>query len=263
MANPFERMSQEPAANGKKAKPSEFQSQSQCSAGKPEKKKIALWSALNRIKRESLWSARNQARADKEKVRTRSGEATECSDDTSVPAGSSIKVTCPNGAVLQYDKLLISRQMTGLRNDTLETCAMLMNVPRAAADLVISCIEKCTDGQLMVRFIFRYEKIADDTYTKKQDESVTLNICLVCLDRAVDYVGNSKDDWKDNCIRCDPCSLCERCKVKIGDSNVCLQCIKEAEIGRLSDTQRVRCYCVGDFDWDTLFTSMPRPGETL
>lgn len=246
MANPFERMSQEPAANGKKAKPREFQSKSQCSAGKPEP--IALWSALNRIKRESLWSARNQARAVK--------ETTECSDDTSVPAGSSIKVTCPNGAVLQYDKLLISRQMTGLRNDTLETCAMLMNVPRAAADLIISCIEKCTDGQLMVRFIFRYEKIADDTYTKKQDESTTFNYCLVCLDPAV-------EDAEVNCIRCDPCSLCERCKVKIGDSNVCLQCIKEAEIGRLSDTQRVRCYCVGDYDWDTLFARMPRPGETL
>ena len=208
----------------------------------------ALWSALNRIKQESLWSARNQARAVK--------ETTECSDDTSVPAGSSIKVTCPNGAVLQYDKLLISRQMTGLRNDTLETCAMLMNVPRAAADLIISCIEKCTDGQLMVRFIFRYEKIADDTYTKKQDESTTFNYCLVCLDPAV-------EDAEVNCIRCDPCSLCERCKVKIGDSNVCLQCIKEAEIGRLSDTQRVRCYCVGDYDWDTLFARMPRPGETL
>ena len=108
----------------------------------------------------------------------------------------------------------------------------------------------------MVRFIFRYEKIADDTYTKKQDESVT-------LDRAVDYVGNSKDDWKDNCIRCDPCSLCDRCKVKIGDSNVCLQCIQKDEIERLSDTQRVRCYCVGEFDWDMLFTIMPRPAGTL
>ena len=49
MANPFERMSMQPAAvismgeiekrlaNRKKAKPSEFQSQSQCSAGRYEK----------------------------------------------------------------------------------------------------------------------------------------------------------------------------------------------------------------------------------
>ena len=159
-----------------------------------------------------------------EKVTSRIGEATECSDDTSVPAGSSIEVTRLNGDVLLPPETLSKpKQMCRLRQDTLEACARLMNVPRAAADLVISCIEKCTDGQLMVRFIFRYEKIADDTYTKKQDESVTLNFCLVCLDPAVDYVGNSKDDWKDNCIRCDPCSLCERCKVKIGDSNVCLQ----------------------------------------
>ena len=279
MENPFERMSRERAAvismreiekglaNRKRATPSEFQSQSQCSAGRSEKKKQrALLSALNidgprsplatLIKRESLWSAPNLARADKEKVTTRSGEATECSDDTSVPAGSSIEVTRLNGAVLHSDKLLITRQMAGLRNDTLETCAMLMNVPRGAADVVISCIEKCTDGQLMVRFIFRYEKIADDVYTKKQDESVTFDYCLVCLDPAV-------EDAEVNCIRCDPCTLCDRCKVKIGDSNVCLQCIKEDEIGRLSDTQRVRCYCVGDFEWDTLFTSMPRPGETL
>ena len=265
MANPFERMSREPAAvismreiekrlaNRKKAIPSEFQSQSQCSAG---------WTPFNALNLDgsrrqlATRNARNLDCADKEKVTARSGEATECSDDTSVPAGSSIEVTRLNGAVLHSDKLLITRQMTGLRKDTLETCAMLMNVPRAAADLVISCIEKCTDGQLMVRFIFRYEKIADDIYTKKQDESVTFNFCLVCLDPAV-------EDAEVNCIRCDPCTLCDRCKVKIGDSNVCLHCIKEAEIGRLSDTQRVRCYCVGDFEWDTLFTSMPRPGETL
>ena len=127
MANPFERMSREPAAvismreiekrlaNRKKAKPSEFQSQSQCSAGRPEKKQVALFSALNLdgprsplatlIKRESLWSARNLARADKEKVTTRSGEATECSDDTFVPAGSTIEVTLLNGDVLHSETL--------------------------------------------------------------------------------------------------------------------------------------------------------------
>ena len=180
----------------------------------------------------------------------------ECSDDTFVSAGSTIEVTHLNGDVLHSETLSMEMHLSRLRKDTLEACALIMNIPRAAADLVFSCFEKCADGQLMVRFIFRYEKIADDTYTKKQDESVTFNFCLVCLDPAV-------EDNEVNCIRCDPCCLCDRCKVKIGDSNVCLQCIQEDEIGRLSDTQRVRCYCVGDFDWDTLFTSMPRPGETL
>ena len=78
MANPFERMSQEPAANGKKAKPSEFQSQSQCSAGKPEKKQIALWSALNLDgprRHLATSNARSLACADKEKVTARSAEA--------------------------------------------------------------------------------------------------------------------------------------------------------------------------------------------
>ena len=261
MANPFERMSREPAAlismreiekraNRKKAIPSE--------GGRYEKKQYALWSALNLDGPRSslaMFNARNLARADKEKATTQSGEATECSDDTSVPAGTSIEVTRLNGAVLHSDKVVITRQMTGLRNDTLATCAMLMNVPRAAADLDIFCNEKCTDGQPIVRFIFRYDKIADDKYTKK-DESGIFNYCLVCLDPAV-------EDNEVNCIRCDPCCLCDRCKVKIGDSNVCLQCIEEDEIERLSDTERVRCYCVGDFDWDTLFTSMPRPGETV
>ena len=59
MANPFERMSREPAAvismreiekrlaNGKKAKPSEFQSQSQCSTGRCRKGEMAAFNALN------------------------------------------------------------------------------------------------------------------------------------------------------------------------------------------------------------------------
>ena len=55
-----------------------------------------------------------------EKVTSRIGEATECSDDTSVPAGSSIEVTRVNGDVLHYDTLLITKQMTGLRKETLE-----------------------------------------------------------------------------------------------------------------------------------------------
>ena len=59
MADPFRFMSSEPAAlismreiekrlaNRKKAKPSEFQSQSQCSAGRYEKRQISLFNALN------------------------------------------------------------------------------------------------------------------------------------------------------------------------------------------------------------------------
>ena len=246
MANPFERMSREPAAlismretekraNRKKAIPSE--------GGRYEKKQLALWSALNLDGPRSslaMFNARNLARADKEKATTQSGEATECSDDTSVPAGSSIEVTRLNGAVLHSDKLLITRQMAGLRNDTLETCAMLMNVPRGAADLVISCIEKCADGQLMVRFSFCYEKIADETYEKMADESYNIDYCLVCLDPAVDVDEVNNLSREDNCIRCVPCSLCDRCKVKIGDSTVCLDCLEPDEIELLSAEQRFR-----------------------
>ena len=111
MADPFRFMSPEPAAlismrqtalismrreKRKKAKPSEFQSQSQCSAGRYEKSQMAAFNAL------ALDGA------DKEKVTPRSGliarwrlkehsgEATECSDDTFVSAGSTIEVTLLN-----------------------------------------------------------------------------------------------------------------------------------------------------------------------
>ena len=138
MADPFRFMSPEPAAlismrqtalfsmrreKRKNAKPSEFQSQSQCSAGRYEKSQMAAFNALNldgSRRQLATINARNLDCADKGKVTARSGEATECSDDTSVPAGSSIEVTRLNGDVLHSDTLLISKQMTDLRKDTLE-----------------------------------------------------------------------------------------------------------------------------------------------
>ena len=90
--------------------------------------------------------------ADKEKVTPRSGliarwrlkehsgEATECSDDTFVSAGSTIEVTLLNGDVLHSETLSMGMHLSRLRKDTLEACALIMNIPRAAADLVFSAL---------------------------------------------------------------------------------------------------------------------------
>ena len=52
-----------------------------------------------------------------------------------------------------------------------------------------------------------------------------MDYCCICLDPAedIDRVDGNRDD---NCVRCYPCSLCERCKVTINGQSVCLDCIE-------------------------------------
>ena len=57
------------------------------------------------------------------------------------------------------------------------------------------------------------------------DDHDTMDYCLVCLDPAVDIdlLNGNTDEY---CVRCSPCSLCEKCKVSINGQSVCLSCIK-------------------------------------
>ena len=181
-----------------------------------------------------------------------SGEATECSDGTFVSAGSTIEVTLLNGDVLHSETLSMGMHESRLRKDTLEDYVLTMNIPRAAADLVLLPFEMRADGNLMVRFNFCYEKIGDETYERMHESRGHISdYCLVCLDPAIDIDEDKNRSREENCIRCIPCSLCDLCKIKTGHSPVCLWCVEEDEIELLSDAERFRYYFVTEEDVQT------------
>ena len=174
------------------------------------------------------------------------GEATEClDDDTLVSAGSTIEVTRANGDVLHTETLPMEMHVSRLRKDTFEACVLTMNIPRAAADLVLLPYESRADGTLTVRFCLCYEKIGDESYERMGDlRGKTIDYCLVCLDPAVDVDEDKNKTREENCIRCYPCSLCDLCKIKIGHSPVCLWCLEADEIQLLTAAERFRYYFV-------------------
>jgi hypothetical protein len=62
--------------------------------------------------------------------------------------------------------------------------------------------------------------------------------CLVCLDPAED-IDLRQGDRDENCVRCLPCSLCEKCRATVEGKQVCLQCI-ECDEERLLDPSALR-----------------------
>ena len=55
--------------------------------------------------------------------------------------------------------------------------------------------------------------------------------------------GNARDM---NCVRCQPCSLCVRCSVRLGLDQVCLECITEEEAAGLASSKHRRWKLLGD-----------------
>ena len=69
------------------------------------------------------------------------------------------------------------------------------------------------------------------------------NTCVVCYEAALD-VDDLKIDRSTNCVRCEPCALCDRCKVTIAEQPMCLQCVEPSEMELLSEKHRRRCSLV-------------------
>ena len=178
------------------------------------------------------------------------GEATECLDDNPlVSAGSTIEVTRANGDVLHTETLLMEMHLSRLREDTLEACVLKMNIPRAAAHLVLLPYESRADGTVTVRFCLCYEKLKDETYERMDElRGNIIDYCLVCLDPALDIDEDKNRSREENCIRCNPCSLCDQCKINIGHAPVCLWCVETDEIELLSAAERFRYYFVTEED---------------
>ena len=63
--------------------------------------------------------------------------------------------------------------------------------------------------------------------------------CLVCYDAATD-IDELRIKRSVNCVRCEPCTLCDNCKVKLAGVNVCLQCITPDEVKLLDEGSRKR-----------------------
>ena len=66
------------------------------------------------------------------------------------------------------------------------------------------------------------------------------NTCVACYEAALD-VDDLKIDRSTNCVRCEPCALCDRCKVIIVEQFMRLQCVEPSEMDLLSATHRRRC----------------------
>jgi len=51
-----------------------------------------------------------------------------------------------------------------------------------------------------------------------------------------------------SCVRCQPCSLCERCSVRVGLDQVCLECITEDEAAGLASGKHRRWRLIVDLN---------------
>ena len=77
--------------------------------------------------------------------------------------------------------------------------------------------------------------IADDKYMYYMPS----DRCLVCYDAATD-IDELRIKRSVNCVRCEPCTLCDNCKAELAGVNVCFQCITPDEVKLLDEGSRKR-----------------------
>jgi hypothetical protein len=126
-----------------------------------------------------------------------------------------------------------------------QQCATEEEVPRHCIKLrweppSLLCLADESAGLLVCLFMAATAVISalqEEDYENFADRD-TMDYCLVCLDPAedIDLQTGNRDE---NCVRCIPCSLCEKCKVSVKGKSVCLQCIECSE-ENLLDAQAFR-----------------------
>jgi hypothetical protein len=145
-----------------------------------------------------------------------------------------------------------------------QLCAAVLDVPRLSMHLqwkppipmqnvdttigsncdCYQCLAK--NGPLLLEATALITPITKKQYTDFARAQSDWDYCLVCCDPAED-LNNYGGDRNKNCVRCTPCSLCDKCNVTIVGERVCLCCIESAEEDLLGSVARRRKLLV-DYD---------------
>ena len=141
-----------------------------------------------------------------------------------------------------------------------QQCAAVLDVPRLTMHLQwkppiplqnvdCDCYQLARYGPLLLEATALITPITGKQYTDFWNHCNVCfdwNYCNVCCDPAED-LNNYSRARNENCVRCTPCSLCDKCNVTIVGERVCLCCIESAEEDLLGSVARRRKLLV-DYD---------------
>ena len=92
------------------------------------------------------------------------------------------------------------------------------------------------------------------------------SICRVCCDPCADADDlDVEQTRRSNCVRCQPCFLCDECHVRIGDDWVCFDCLDDEELVFLDPDHHRRaevagCFC-DDAEYGPVLCIEPLPRQ--
>jgi hypothetical protein len=165
----------------------------------------------------------------------------------------------------EYDSLVPLECIGSFSGDTILTCMVdpvlnladimgqirieignHMDVPYQCVNLTTSWSQYVVDAPRKVQVTLVAEEISDDDFI------LPCEVCCICRDPCKDADDQRKktgsDHWptrETNCVRCNPCCLCMRCKVTVGDESVCFLCLEPSEVENLTPVQNRRFILTG------------------
>ena len=185
--------------------------------------------------------------------------------DGIIRQGATIIVRAVSGKIVLRIITEIDERCSKLVNRVLQQCAAVLDVPRLCIHLrwkppvLLQAIEAtCVAGFSLIEHspavakkeTLLMEATAVITHLSEEQHGTCMvaqsvvDYCLVCCDPAED-VDRTHEDRTRNCVRCTPCSLCDKCKVVIEGQSICLWCIEANEEGSMPPEARRRKILVG------------------
>ena len=100
------------------------------------------------------------------------------------------------------------------------------------------CVVLTWTSSVTATYVISVHDTGVDWLDEHGDDNLTCDDCGdACEDADLRLEANARDQ---NCIRCNPCSLCARCSVRIDDAKVCLTCVTDSEAEHLPNIKQRR-----------------------
>ena len=108
-------------------------------------------------------------------------------------------------------------------------------------DVPAICVLLTWTSSVTATYVISVHDTGVDWLNEHDRDNLTCDDCGdSCEDADLLLVATGVDPRDQNCIRCQPCSLCARCSVRIGDAKVCLTCMTDTEAEYLPKTKQRR-----------------------
>ena len=100
------------------------------------------------------------------------------------------------------------------------------------------CVVLTWTSSVTATYVISVHDTGVDWLNEHDRDNLTCDACGdSCEDADIRPGANPRDQ---NCIRCNPCSMCARCSVRIGYAKVCLMCVTDTEAEYLPNTKQRR-----------------------